>query len=58
MVPLQCPLKWAITFIVVAVCGDFGEGPGIACFHIFFANDRTNDGENFMDEVATWSGPT
>ena len=27
-------------------------------FIFFFANDRTNDGENFMDEVATWSGPT
>lgn len=30
----------------------------LLCFHISFANDRMNDGETFMDEVAMWSGTT
>lgn len=40
---------------MVAVCGDFGEGPGVAYFHISFADDRMNDGETYMDEEAMWS---
>lgn len=40
--------------MLVAVCGDFGGGPGIAYFHVSFANDRLNGGETCMDEVAMW----
>lgn len=45
--------------IMVAVYGDFVEGPGMAFFfHISFANDRVNDGETYTDEVASGQWPT
>lgn len=42
---------------MVAVYGDFGEGLGIAYFHISFANDKMNDTETYIDEVAMWPVP-